>query len=272
MKKIAVYTAFIALLITAIFFPLSQVKAQQPTQSTNTSASETDPLGYRNIIQGLLRLLSGGIGSSTEQSTQPTSTPSGSSAQPSTQPSVSSSQPASDNQIVGWARQINAALERGTWDYFNRQLATISNGHYSAQKRTGDSIYNLYWCTNIIIDAYTLSGYGGLNVSHQAVLTMRRFFASSPNYTYLDFRPQDTHIRSSLLAKVKPGYVIIMQSVFDQFAHSHVAIVGTINLDSHCNGYIDTIEANSSRKTHRYVIDNCNIIYSAFPVVAFAGK
>lgn len=171
--------------------------------------------------------------------------------------------------VLSWGQEINAALERGRqWNYFNRQQKSIRNASYQAAIRSGVSTADLYWCTTIIIDAYRLAGFGGLDLSHQSVQMMRRFFASSGNYRYIDYRSP----KQSSLTQVKAGDTMILQSVFDVHnGKEHVAMVKHIDVDERCNGFIETYEANSSEKTHRFPLVGCTVKNTPYQVVAFAG-
>ncbi|OGK59369.1 hypothetical protein A3G65_03870 [Candidatus Roizmanbacteria bacterium RIFCSPLOWO2_12_FULL_37_7b] len=182
----------------------------------------------------------------------------------------------SPGSIVSWAGCISEQLERGVWSYYNRMVSDISNNGYTATKRQGldtsTGPTGLFWCTNMIISAYSLEVSDGRplpNLTHQSVLSMRRFFANTPSYKYLDFRNPGS--RKQQLGQVRPGDVQIMQKVFDQHTQQHVAIVKNIHVDGNCNGSVETIDANSYNKVNRYTIAGCNVINSPYPVVAYAG-
>ncbi len=183
----------------------------------------------------------------------------------------------SGSSVVSWAGCISEKLELGIEHRFNKMLGNIANGGYTATKRSaqneGTSPTGIYWCTNIVIDSYNLFYPGAGNnpsAAHQSVLNMRRFFASTSGYRYLDFRNVAT--RRDALEKTRAGDVLIMQSVFDRHTSQHVGIISSIEIDSHCNGKIRTLESNSARKDHAYVVRACDIINTSYPVVAIVGK
>ncbi len=177
------------------------------------------------------------------------------------------------NQALEWNKRINAELQTGVWGYYNRMVSNITNGSHTAVIRQGHEVSTssngLYWCTNSIIDAYNLSGRSGLNFDHQAVVSMRSYWKKASGYHYVEY---DTADRKQALQQIKPGYAIFFEKVSGTHTGSeHVAMVSGISLNSNGDGYIDTIDSNSSRHGHRYTVVNWNIQGVPYPARGFGG-
>ncbi len=175
--------------------------------------------------------------------------------------------------VLEWNRKINAELQPGVWGFYNRMVSTVTNGSYAAIKRQGNEVSTgdngLYWCTNSIIDAYNLSGRSGLGFNHQAVVSMRSYWKTAPGYDYVEY---DTADRKQALLRVKPGYAIFFESVAG--AHTgkeHVAMVSAVNINNNGDGYIETIDSNSTHRGHRYMVSSWNIQGTAYPTRGFGG-
>ncbi len=189
------------------------------------------------------------------------------------------SSPIATSGVLGWAGQITNALEIGTPSTYNRMMANISNGTYSATKRSGQTELGIgsngiYWCTFLVVDSYNLAGFGGMNVANQgAVVNMIGFWKNTPpRYKYLDYNNASDKI--SILSQVKPGYAMLMQytpGANDIGALDHAAIVKSIDVDSRGNGKLYTLNSNFPTKDPtRYDIVRGTISgWTSAPVVGF---
>lgn len=184
---------------------------------------------------------------------------------------LASSTPTSSTNVLTWVEKINSVLEEGPLGDFNKMIANITNGVYTAKKRTGEFINTtergLYWCTNLVIDTYNLIGKTGLNDNHQAVISMRNFWKTTPGYIHLDYLNEN---HQSILSRVSPGYVVFFEQQPGVFTgNEHVAIVKTISIDSDGKGFLETYDANTNAKTQRYPIVNWDIKNQRYKLVAF---
>lgn len=147
--------------------------------------------------------------------------------------------------VVQWAQKINDALESGNPPTsYNRMQADISNGSYSATKRSaqdrGVSPTGIYWCTNLVIDSYNLAGITGLNASHQGVRGMMDFWKKTPEYNFIPYTGLDS------LKQAQPGSALFR--IYDSnYEFDHVSIIKTISIDERGNGDIKTLDSNSQK-------------------------
>lgn len=165
----------------------------------------------------------------------------------------------SETDVLEWTGKLSNTLELGTNNGivvgYNRRITPLTNGNYAATIREGRSVATIYWCTNLVIDAFNLAGIKGLEVAkHQAVVEMTRFWKKDPGYTYLDYTNGD---KASILQQVKPGYAILFQVVPGQFGDvDHAAMVKSLTVDSRGNGNIETYDSNTDAKVTKYPIVN----------------
>ncbi|OGK23684.1 hypothetical protein A3A46_01995 [Candidatus Roizmanbacteria bacterium RIFCSPLOWO2_01_FULL_37_13] len=159
--------------------------------------------------------------------------------------------------------------------YFNRLTDPPSNGSYTAFYSPATSTSNLYWCTYLVINAYNLAGLTGLTRAHLATKNMQQFFMTTSGYNYIPYsvkfidyfaNPPTYQLasageRQQALNTVKPGCATFFQ--YTPGVHvtnkNHTAVLKTVNLDSSYNGYIETYDANSTRKISRYPVYSGNI-------------
>lgn len=173
-------------------------------------------------------------------------------------------------QILHWTTQINSSLQPGlpatAW---NKMLADISSNGYTATKRAaldrGVGPTGIYWCTNLVIDSYNLSGISGLGPSHQGVRGMMQFWQTTPGYNFIPFDG------TASLRLAKPGYALFRVNAGD-YNLDHVSIIKSINIDERGNGSISTLDSNS-KKAWTITIENGRVLDSFFmaEVVGFGG-
>lgn len=183
--------------------------------------------------------------------------------------------------VLNWDIQINNALEKGSayvGTNYNRMLADINNGGYSAVKRQGifsegpeiTGPRGLYWCTNSVIDSYNLSGKTGLGPAQQSVVVMRNFWKSRSDYKYVEYYA--TGDKQAALNAAAPGYAIFFElSPGNSTGREHVAIIKEINLDARGNGFLDTYDSNSTAKQNHYPVQGWNIRNTSYPTMGFGG-
>lgn len=186
---------------------------------------------------------------------------------------INASRPTADtsklSNILSWANKIIDNIETGLIGDFNKMVATISNGGYSASKRLGlqetTDENGLYWCTNLVIDAYNLAGVNGLSANHQAVISMMEFWKTADNFV---FYPYILENLPSTLSSVKPGFAFFQVSNSN---HQHVSLVSDINIDGRGNGYLKTIDSNSKQKGYTFPIEDWQVKNNFYPVAGFGG-
>lgn len=163
------------------------------------------------------------------------------------------------NPVVSDLQDIIACAETITQELQKASLYSI--------KPSEPGVY--YWCTYLIVDCYTKHGAKGLSRgAHGSVFAMRRFFASTPGYIYVDYLAD----KQKALNQIEPGYAIFLQSVFDQHTNSeHVSIIKTKQIDAHGNGYIETLDSNSSSRGHKFPVAGWQVKNTFYPVVGFGG-
>lgn len=189
------------------------------------------------------------------------------------------------NNILEAAQSINDALEPGTayeGTWYNRMITEITNNGYTATIRRGetDAYENseqlteagIYWCTFTVIDSYSLAGYKGMTPeNHLAVMNMIPYFKQ--NHIYLDY---DRKNHKEILLQVKPGYAFFIMAHSDDGEHTgqeHTGMVKDIRIDANGNGYIETLESNSTAKSHKFIIENWELLPEgmAYPMRGFGG-
>lgn len=120
-----------------------------------------------------------------------------------------------------------------------------------------------YWCTYLVIDAYTLAGIGGVSndKGDAGVPAMHAHWDSLPGFYTLDYGGgpnQDT------IQKVRPGFAIFFGD------NDHVGLVKSITYDEHGNGTLETYESNSSAPSHKWPISEWKVI-NGFTISLFGG-
>lgn len=178
--------------------------------------------------------------------------------------------------ILPWADKITSVLEPALWTYLNNQEEDICNeAGYCANKRSGVSTEDLYWCTFLVIDAYNLSGYSGLTPDkHLGVIYMVPFFQDTEGYIFLPYNPEDTSdaINQRTLQQVKPGMAFFMaQDLTVTQSMEHTGLVKSISIDSHGNGSIETYESNSDTISHTFTISDWTVMNMFYPLRGFGG-
>lgn len=174
--------------------------------------------------------------------------------------------------ILDWASQITNGLQRGWENLLNKLLSTFSNGSYSAGPCPPNCVQNIYWCTHLIVDAYRLAGYEGLDrTAHAAVINMRRWWQSSTakglGYKYVDYSNDPQSI-----LQVQPGYAMFMELVPGEFKQrEHVNIVKEININPQGYGEIITLDSNTSNISNKYAVRNFKVENTLYPVRGFGG-
>ncbi|QQG40739.1 MAG: hypothetical protein HYV37_00190 [Candidatus Levyibacteriota bacterium] len=173
--------------------------------------------------------------------------------------------------ILDWTSKINDVLEEGPIGDFNKMTANITNGSYTATTRTGEFINTsprgLYWCTNLVIDAFNLAGKTGLGLDHQAVISMRNFWKSTPGYTHLDYLNDD---HKNILSTITPGFTIFSESQPGIFTgNEHVAIIKFKSIDPRGNGFLETYDANTNAKIQLYPIVDWEVKNQRYTLVGF---
>ncbi len=166
---------------------------------------------------------------------------------------------------------LSETAKEGPLGDYNKMIANITNGSYNATKRTGEFINTsprgLYWCTNLVIDTYNLAGKSGLNDNHQAVISMRNFWKTSPGYIHLDYLNGNYQ---NILSAISPGFAIFFESQPGVFTgNEHVAIIKSKNIDSRGNGFVETYDANTNAKTQRYPVVNWDVKNQLYTLVGF---
>jgi hypothetical protein len=178
--------------------------------------------------------------------------------------------PTGNANIMTWVNQIASNLETGYDGAHNRMLADISNGSYSALKRTGENVEQVYWCTYIVIDSYNLAGISGLSLSQASVAEMVKFWKRTSGYKYLDY--DNASDKSSILRQVKAGDAFFQESVAEQWTGSeHVSIVESISIDGNGNGSIKTIDSNARSIYYTFPIDNWTVQNLFYPLRGFGS-
>ncbi|HLL60986.1 MAG TPA: glucosaminidase domain-containing protein, partial [Candidatus Nitrosocosmicus sp.] len=180
----------------------------------------------------------------------------------------------STNNVADWAAKINGVLQVGyVWNnYLNRNITPITNGNYTTQYREGrdqgTGRTGLYWCTNLVIDSYQLSGIKGLGAEHQGVVNMRNYWKNAPApYLYVEYDKAD-HIQS--LSKVSPGCAIFFETVAGvHTGKEHVAIVKSISMDTSKNGLMESYDANTTSRVVKYPIKNGEVKNVPYPLRGF---
>lgn len=173
--------------------------------------------------------------------------------------------------IQNWDQRIVDSLTTGTWGYFNSLGIPITNTNYSTGTWSG---YNdgIYWCTYSIVDSYNLAGITGLSKSsHGAVVNMRQFW-QGPQGAGLGYKYLDYPGNNNFLSSAQPGYVIFMESVAAVHTGSeHVNMIKVLSADSRGNGFIDTNDSNSSKKSNHYPVVEWSIKNTPYAVRGLGG-
>lgn len=167
------------------------------------------------------------------------------------------------DEVLNWGHQISNALEAGYDDSYDKMVASISNGSYTAPQSPGTSIGNKYWCTYLVIDSFNLAGFSGLTRAHAGVVYMLSFWKSSSEYLFLDYY-NTSH--EYVLTQVKPGYSILFQdnpglTTIGDF--DHAALVETISINDNGDGVLVTLDSNLPTKWGKrvnYPISNWEIL------------
>ncbi|MCA9371990.1 hypothetical protein KC726_03770 [Candidatus Woesebacteria bacterium] len=172
-----------------------------------------------------------------------------------------------NSDIIKNAELVSANLELGSYnfglsfDLYNRNVKQISNQYHTtpyregAVKDVGDT--GLFWCTNMVISSYSLSGYLGMGANEQGVQRMMDFWRK-PNDQFIFFDHYAGDKQTNMLS-IKPGCAFFMERTPGLYDGQHTGIVYTITVDSHGNGSMTTLESNSSNKINKYTIKDYDI-------------
>lgn len=177
------------------------------------------------------------------------------------------------SDTLSWAAEINNNLQLGGTDAlqrrsYNRMMADISNGSYSATKSPATTQANIYWCTYLVIDSFNLAGAPGLSLSQAAVDEMVKFWKKTSGYTFIDYLRDN----KSALLSVGSGDAIFFQTNVGSFGTlDHTAIIKDLNIDQRGNGTITTYDSNLPWKTVTYTIANWSVESVITPLIGF-GK
>lgn len=185
-------------------------------------------------------------------------------------------------KILYWTSVINQKLLASNivwppWWYFHKMTNPPSYGGYTGIAGAATSTSNLYWCTFLVIDAFNLSGLRGLTTAHSAVVNMVPFFMSTPGYSFIpysvvfstysppSYRITTNSERKQSLDKVQPGCATFFQTSPGRHVSNgnHVAILKSKNLINY-TGFIETYDANNTKKILRYPVLNGNILNTPF--------
>lgn len=178
--------------------------------------------------------------------------------------------------IVSWAEKITAALRPNLWSYYNNMTANICSGTgYCATKATGNSEVNLYWCTYLVVDAYNLSDKKGLNItSDAAVVNMMQNWKNMAGYTFYPYdpgNPSNPENRDTL-SKIHPGVAFFFaEDPHQTVGAEHTGLVKSISIDKNGNGSITSLESNSDKTSHTYIISDWTFKGAFFPLRGFGG-
>lgn len=168
--------------------------------------------------------------------------------------------------IVEWAQKIADKLEKGANGYLSKMVAEICNGKICAHKKIGlNNVPDKYWCTWIVIDAYTLAG---IKVPQNLVAVgLYKEMKGLPNFQGAGASGVEN------LRKVKPGYAIAFGQHENDGPGGHIGLVKSITIDAKGNGKIITLESNSSAKSHIWPIAK-GVIKKGVgkPILGFAGQ
>lgn len=191
------------------------------------------------------------------------STPGISGEQTATSASASPS-PIQSNSIFSWQSQITDAIRpfyKRCYDepfYVNNvMLATITNGTYTATKRSGSACGfdydNTYFCTNLVIDSYKLAGVKNSFTSNAlAVKYMIPEWETIPGGSVR----KDNDVRGLI-----PGDAVFWLSTNDAGSADHVGLISQIDVDSKTgNGYIVTNDANTNKKSNTFYVRSFGLI------------
>lgn len=197
--------------------------------------------------------------------------------------------------LLTWAQTVNDRLELGAPDpstalhlrYYNKQMSNLFNCNYTALTRDGQAIHvndliddrinHWYWCTYIVIDSFNLVGLKGgggetLDLTQADVRDLHIFMDSTPGFQFVDYRTD----QKNALARVRPGYAFFVEACFKSYCQggAHTGIIKSINVDTHGNGTIITLESNSTHKSHTWAVAEWEVInpdYAGRPLVGFGG-
>lgn len=198
-------------------------------------------------------------------------TPQGDVVLPPECPTVGTGVTGSCGAVVKWADTLSTYLQEGgdnTDGFDNLTQDVPSECGISTPKSSWSE--NQYWCTYIVVDAYTLAGFEGMSSGALGgVESMRKFFAATPGYMYVDYAKSD---HKTAIQSIGPGYAIFMQEVYQQQSdHNHVGIIEKVNVDESGNGKIETIESNASKIRKSYQVAGWEIIPISYPITGFGG-
>lgn len=177
-------------------------------------------------------------------------------------------------QVVYWAQIINSALESGLPpSSYNKMVANITNGTYTATVRQALNRDNLdstgiYWCTNLVIDAYNLANITGLGAYQQGVRSMIDFWQHTNNYVFI---PYNGSSGIASIKLVKPGFALF-RIYPDNYQYDHASIIQEFQVNDRGDGHITTLDSNSS-KSWTSNISSGVITDQSFisPIVGFGG-
>ena len=173
--------------------------------------------------------------------------------------------PPGSGNIVNWANQIIQNLQQGAGGSYNILNTSFTNGTYTAAPSSN------YWCTYLVVDAYNLAGFSGMNRGAQgAVVNMVSYFQN--NYTFLDYMNGN---HQTVLSSLQPGYVIFWEQTPGVYTgNEHAGIVYSSSINSNGDGVITTYESNASVTSRTITVSNWNIFnpMSTMSIVGFGGR
>lgn len=185
--------------------------------------------------------------------------------------------PITSGDVLKWAQTIVDHLQQGAGGGWSIMVADISNNGYTVVKHT-DAVDGAvgpngnYWCAYLVADAYNLAGIKGLSQDKDgAVVNEIGDWKNLHGYTYLDFT---TGNHTDILSQVKPGYAMFMQTNPGAYGTlDHAAIVKSININSHGDGSLVTINSNienaSTELTYTFSAGQQVQAWTSAPIVGF---
>jgi hypothetical protein len=182
--------------------------------------------------------------------------------------------------VVGFAKQITDALTVGPieriWGMklFNELDNEIANGFWHTGTFAGTNDATVYWCTYLVIDSYSLSGFQGflknkLTGGMAGVLNMRAWWmgqGQALGYYYLD-----TDKDPKTILKVVPGDAMFE---FDNCPGQcqHVALVREVCIHADGTGHVTTLESNSGSRGKQLPVVNWKVQGAVHGVHGFGGN
>ncbi len=284
-KKILIVNILFLVFLVGFSFITREIYAQSLSPALSPTVSPVNNNQSIELLKSLLNLLFSFGASSSFPQTGSTGTTAPNSILPTTpinQPTTAPAASGKMSQITYWTQQITQNLtgETRIWppsNYFNILLTPPSNGSYRAFYAPATDLTNLYWCTFLVVDAYNLASFKGLDLIGQGdVIAMQNFFGNTPGYSLISF-PGDNPsgyipaVKVAILNQVQPGSAIFFNSI--RGVHNgaeHVGVVASILVDSFGNGLLTTYESNNVNGVNfSYPIYQGDIVNVPHPVIGF---